>query len=308
MAIAPGDGRKPAAAGRRPAAKRSASAQDVNPVASQRELGQRLRDLRTGLGLTVQDVAAELMCSATKISRLETGARRANPRDVRDLSRLYGIGDQAKADELMELVRQAHETAWWAEYEDVFSPLLGLEQDAATITSYSMFHVPALLQTDAYARAIIRGVERRMHPDMLQQRVEARLRRQQLLERATPPRVLALIDEAVLHRQIGSPAIMQAQLDKALAHVRDQKATIQVIPFHASTHASTDSNFDFLEFGDEGRKRPVVFVEGLVSNRYYERPVEIARYREALEYLRDEALSPRDSTALITRVRDGIKT
>jgi Domain of unknown function (DUF5753) len=248
------------------------------------------------------------MCSATKISRLETGARRANPRDVRDLSRLYGITDQAQADELMELVRQAHEIAWWTEYEDVFSPLLGLEQAAATITSYSMFHVPALLQTAGYARAMIRGIERRTQPDVLDQRVEARLRRQQLLERARPPRFLALIDEAVLYRQVGSPAVMQAQLDKALACVRDEKATVQVIPFHAKTHASTDSNFDFLEFGDESDKRPVVFVEGLVSNRYYERPVEIARYREALEYLRDEALSPRDSTALITRVRGGMRT
>lgn len=247
------------------------------------------------------------MCSATKISRLETGARRANPRDVRDLCRLYGIADPAKADELMDLVRQAHETAWWTEYEDIFSPLLGLEQDAAIITSYSMFHVPALLQTDGYARAMIRGIERKIQPDTLDQRVEARLHRQQLLERAAPPRFLALIDEAVLYRQVGSPAVMHAQLGKVLAYVQDEKVTIQIIPFQASTHASTDSNFDFLEFGDESRKRPVVFVEGLVSNRYYERPVEIARYREALEYLRDVALSPRDSTALITKVRGGIK-
>jgi transcriptional regulator with XRE-family HTH domain len=308
VAIANGDGRKPAASGRRPAASRSAAAEDINPDTSQRELGQRLRELRTALGLTVQEVAEELMCSATKISRLETGARRANPRDVRDMCRLYGIADQARADELMELARQAHESAWWTQYEDMLARLLGLEQDAAIITSYSMFHVPALLQTADYARAMIRGVERKMQPDMLDQRVEARLRRQQLLERPTPPRFLALIDEAVLYRQVGSPAVMQAQLDQALAYVEGEKATIQVIPFQASTHPSTDSNFDFLEFGDESRMRPVVFVEGLVSNRYYERPVEIARYREALEYLRDVALSPHDSMALITNVRGGLKT
>jgi transcriptional regulator with XRE-family HTH domain len=303
VANASGDRRKPAAAGRRPAAKRSAPAEDINPVASQRELGQRLRELRTGLGLTVQDVGRELMCSATKISRLETGARRANPRDVRDLSRLYGIADQAKADELMELARRAHEAAWWTEYEDVFSPLLGLEQEAVAISSYSMFQVPALLQTGDYARAIARGVERKMRPDALDQRVETRLRRQQLLDRAAPPSFRVLLDEAVLYRQVGNSAILQAQLDWILARIHDEKATVQVIPFRASRHASTDSNFILLDFADESRQRPVVFVEGLVSDRYYERPVEVARYREALEYLRDEALNPSDSASLISKAR-----
>jgi Domain of unknown function (DUF5753)/Helix-turn-helix domain len=252
-------------------------------------------------------VARDLMCSPTKISRLETGARRANPRDVRDLCRLYGIADQAKADELMELARQAHETAWWTQYEGFFSPLLGLEQDATTITSYSMFHVPALLQTGDYARAIIKGIERKMQQDVLDERVEARLRRQELLERLTPPRFLALLDEAVLYRQVGSPAIMVAQLDKALACIQHEKVTIQVIPFQADIHASVDSNFDFLEFGDESHKHPVVYVEALAGARYYERPVEIARYREAIDYLRGSALSPHDSTGLITKIRGGIK-
>jgi transcriptional regulator with XRE-family HTH domain len=304
VAIASSDGRKPAAAGRRPAAKRSASAKDVNPVASQRELGQRLRDLRTGLGLTVQEVARELMCSATKISRLETGARRAIPRDVRDLSRIYGIADQPEARELMNLAEQAREAAWWTEYEDFLSPLLGLEQDAAAITCYSMVHVPALLQTRDYARALIRGIERQMQPEVLEHRVEARLRRQQLLERVPPPRFRSLVDEAVLYRQVGSASVMQAQLATILARIQDEKAVIQIIPFEASGHASTDSNFNLLEFGNESRQRPVVFVEGLVSNRYFQRSAEIERYREAIEYLRDAALSPRDSIRLITKIRN----
>lgn len=248
------------------------------------------------------------MCSATKISRLETGARRANPRDVRDLCRIYGLADKAEAGELMNLAQQARQAAWWAEYEDVFSPLLGLEEEAAAITSYSMFHVPALLQTSDYARAIVRGIERMMQSAVLEQRVEARLRRQQLFERVAPPRFRALLDEAVLHRQVGSSSVMQAQMDRMIARIRDEKAIIQIIPFHASNHASTDSNFNLLEFGDETRQRPVVFVEGLVSNRYYKRPVEIARYREALDYLRDEALTPRDSVSLITRVREELKS
>jgi transcriptional regulator with XRE-family HTH domain len=284
--------------------KRTAPAEDANPVASQRELGRRLRELRVGLGLTVEEVGERLMCSATKISRLETGARRANPRDVRDLCSLYRVTDQAKADELMELARQARQPGWWTEYEDVFSPLFGLEQAAEAITSYSMYFVPGLVQSAEYAREIIKGIERRMDQEVLDQRVEARLRRQDLLESDKPPRFRALLDEAVLRRRVGSPAIMQAQLDKILVYIRDEKAIIQVIPFAVGAHASTDSNFDFLEFGDESQQRPVVFVEGLFHNRYYERPVEVARYREALDYLRDAALNPGESADLITEVRD----
>ena len=264
----------------------------------------RLRELRNGLGLTVEDVAERLLCSATKISRLETGTRRASLRDVRDLCGIYGVADQSDADELMDLARQAREPGWWSKYDEpVLSPLLGLEQEAIAITSYSMYYVPALIQTSDYARAIIKGIERKIDPAALDQRVEARLRRQGLLEQETPPRYRALLDEAVLRRQVGGPAAMQEQLDKILKSAADEKATVQVIPFDVGAHASTDSNFDFLEFGENSPQRTVVFVEGLFSNRYQERPIEIERYREALEYLRDAALSPRDSTSLITEIR-----
>lgn len=97
---------------------------------------------------------------------------------------------------------------------------------------------------------------------------------------------------------------MRAQLDKMLACIGDGKAAIQVIPFDVGAHASADSNFDFLEFGDESLQRPIVYIEGLFNNLHLERPVEIARYREALEYLRDAALSPRDSKSLITEIRN----
>jgi transcriptional regulator with XRE-family HTH domain len=258
--------------------------------------------------MTVEEVGERLMCSATKISRLETGARSANPRDVRDLCQLYGVAGPAQADELMELARRAREPAWWSRYDDdTFSPLLGLEQEASAITSYCMYYVPALLQTSDYARAIIKGIVPKIRRNALNQRVEARMRRQQLLDSQPPFRFRALIDQAVLLRQVGGPAVMKAQLEKMLGDIGDGKATVQVIPFEVGAYASADSNFDFLEIGDESHQRPVVFVEGLYSNRYYERPDEIARYREALENLRDAALSPRDSASLITEVRGEIK-
>ena len=271
----------------------------------QRELGLRLRELRLARDLTVEEVAVQLECSATKISRLETAARKAIPRDVRDLCHIYGVADQAEVEELMDLARQARQPGWWTQYVDLgFESYIGLEQEAVAITAFSMYYVPGLLQTADYARAIIRAIEPKMDPRILGERAEARIRRQQLLEKEARPRYRALLDEAVLHRLVGSPAIMVAQLDKILKKQEGGLAAVQVIPFGIGAHAGSDSNFEFLEFGESSLLGPVVHVEGLISNTYRERPAEVERYREAIEQLRDAALNVRDSMALISRVRE----
>jgi transcriptional regulator with XRE-family HTH domain len=276
---------------------------DLSPTIRQRELGIRLREFRTAKGLTVEDVAGELLCSPTKISRAETGARRATLRDVRDLCQLYGI-DTATSAELMELAREARQPGWWTKYDDLkITPLIGMEQAATAITSFGMYYIPALLQTEDYARAIIKGIVPKIEEDILGQRVEARMRRQKLLFQPKPPKYRVLVDEATLHRQVGGPEVMKAQLGKVLSLMREEKAAVQVIPYEVGAYGASDSNFVYLEFG--GTMLPdLVFVEGLVSQLYLERPDELLRYREALDYLRDEALNPRDSAKKIEEIRN----
>ena len=272
----------------------------VSPTIRQRQLGTRLRKLRNDLDLTVEDVGEKLLCSATKISRIETGMRRPSLRDVRDLCRLYGVSD-SDTDELMDLARMAREPGWWSRYTDLnLDPYIGLEQEATSITCFSMYYVPALLQTEAYAHEIIRAIAPKMDPKVHEDRVKARLRRQELLEQDSRPRYRALLDEAVLRRRVGGTAVMAGQLDKILKLERDGKATVQVIPFDVGAHAAQDSNFVFLEFKEFS---PIVFVELLSTNLYQERDSDLRRYREAMEYLRDEALSPRDSAALIAELQ-----
>lgn len=274
-----------------------------SPTVRQRELGKRLRDLRNQHNLTVEDVAEKLLCSATKVSRLETGARRPSLRDVRDLCALYGVSESTSA-ALMNLARGAREPGWWTQYEDLqLDPLIGLEQEAKAITCYSMYYVPALLQTSDYASAIIRAIASKIEPSILQQRVEARLRRQQLLDGPGRPRYRVLLDEAVLHRPVGGAVLMAAQLDNILQAARHEKVTVQVIPFDIGAHAAADGYFILLEF-DGPNLKPVVFLEGLTGIHYLEREDEIARYRENVESLRDSALSPRDSQALIAKRRE----
>ncbi|HEX9040403.1 MAG TPA: helix-turn-helix transcriptional regulator [Trebonia sp.] len=276
---------------------------DPSPTIRQRELGLRLRRLRTGLGLTVEDVAEKLMCSTAKISRLETGARRPVPRDVRDLCALYNV-DESAAAELMKLTREAREQGWWTHYEDLnLSPYIGLEQDASSITAYSMYYLQGLVQTEDYARAIIRALAPKMEPSILQQRVEARLRRQELLEQASPPNYRLLLDEAALRRPVGGHAVMAAQIAKILKLSAEGKVRVQVVPFAVGAYSVVDIGFTLLEFS-EPVLPPVVFVEGLLGGQYYERPTDVARYRESIENVRDSALSPRESEQRLVEMQE----
>ena len=276
---------------------------DFSPTIRQRELGMRLREFRNAKGLTVEDVAKELLSSPSKISRAETGARRATLRDVRDLCQIYGVDAETSA-ELMKLAREARQSGWWTKYDDLrITPLIGYEQAATAITCFGMYFVPALLQTEDYARAIIKRIAPKIEEDILDQRVEARMIRQKLLYQPKPPKYRAMIDEAMLHRQVGGPSVMKAQLEKMLSVMREDRAAVQVIPYEVGAYGAIDSNFQYLEFSDT-MLPDMVFVEGLASHLYLDRSEDLERYREALDYLRDEALNPRDSAKKIEEIRE----
>ena len=279
VASANGDGEGPIPAQQSRGQRRPGPADDANPTVRQRELGIRLRELRTSLGLTVEQVGTELLCSATKISRLETGARRASLRDVRDLCRVYGVADSAP---LMELARQAREPGWWSRFDDLgagSSPFIGLEQEAVAITSYSMYYVPPLLQTAAYAEAVIRGIDRKMETRVLNERVEASLMRDRRLAAPVGRTGRRSGLRAAGRRRCSHESSARRGHDPGRA--LDSRPT-QVIPFSADARASSVSNFDLLEFGDDTRQSPLAYVEGLVTSQIHERSREVARYRAAI--------------------------
>jgi hypothetical protein len=204
--------------------------------------------------------------------------------------------------ELMVLAREAREQGWWTEYSDLkLEPYIGLEESDAAITAFSMYFVPALLQTEAYAREMIRAIAPKMDQKVREQRLEVRMRRQRLLDQDNPPRYRTFLDQAVLARRIGGAEVMAAQLGRILAQAQAAKATVQVIPFDVGAYEATDSSFVFLELREP--LSAVVFVEGLTKNQYHEKPTDIARYQESIENIRDLALTPRDSIALITEVQ-----
>lgn len=271
-----------------------------NPTLRQRQLAKRLRELRHEAGMSIADVAEHLLCSATKISRIETAQRTASLRDVRDLCALYGVADAA---ELMTLAKDARQKEWWQRYDDAdFIPMIGLEAEAVAITEYEITTVPGLLQTEDYARAIIRGWLPRISMDILNDRVETRLKRQQLLRQARPPRYWVLLDESALHRHVGSPQIMHAQLDLLLEVAELPEVTIQVIPFTAGAHMGFDSMFRLLELNKESGIADTVFVEHQMGLFYLEGEKVVERFRETINYLRAEALSPQRSKKRIAEM------
>jgi len=272
------------------------------PTIDQRILGARLRSLREQSGLTLVEAAERLAWSPTRVQEMEAGMRRPSAEDLHNLVARFKLDDRTAAD-LAELTRKAQQQCWWADYEDLGVPYIGLEEHASAITAYTTHYFPALLQTGDYARAIIACVAPKIDPRILQQRVEARLRRQRVLNREDPLRYRVLLDESVLDRPVGGPAVMQGQLDKVLALAQDAKAIVQVIPLRAGANAALDSNFVLLDFPEPG-PAPIVYVEGLVASHYLDRKEEVDRYREAIGYLLGSALSPQDSVQHITQVRN----
>jgi transcriptional regulator with XRE-family HTH domain len=276
---------------------------ESNPEARRRELGNRLRQMRLARGLTVEEVAAQLMCSSPKISRLETGVRRATPADVFRLAEHYGVSDDTRAS-LLSLSIEARRPAWWTRHYDAsLAPYIGLEQDAESIVTFSRYAVPTLLQTREYAEALI-GITTPLAPRVLDEQVEAILRRQGLFDQRPSPRFLALLDESVLHRRVGSAVVMHHQLGRLLDLMAHGEALIRVLPFTSGMNMVVESNFQFLEFNDPDAQPPLLFIEGLFGNITHRSSSVIEFFRSALAHVQRIALSTQQSANLISTVRD----
>jgi len=273
-----------------------------SPTLRRRELASRLRELRKQTGLTVEDVARELLCSPPKISRIETGTRPASLRDVRDLCRLYRVNDAEQA-RLMTIAREAKQQGWWAKFDDLaIESLIGLEIEAKQISSHEAAIVPWAFQTEEYARAVIKGILPRIDDRILDERVTARMTRQELLRSPQPPYLWSLIDESALRRAVGGNRVMRDQLSKILEVSATPNVTMQVVPFESGAQPGLDNTFTLLEF-DSAVQSPVVFVENLAGNLYLERDADIQRYEEVLEHLRACALSPAKSARFVEEIR-----
>jgi transcriptional regulator with XRE-family HTH domain len=252
-----------------------------------RELGERLRVLRLDAGFTVEGAAEQLLVSASKISRLETAARKPSPRDVRDLCRVYGVSD-AERDQLMELAAQAQETSWYqeADYIPGFRTFIGLEQAATDIAEWQPSVVPGLLQTEEYAKHLLRLLrpEGEWSADQVADVVASRIRRQEVLDSPTPPRLHIVLEELVLRRSIGSPDVMQRQIERLLLMAARPNVKIQVIPASVGAHPCLDQAFIVLGFADHSQ-RDVVYMENATGALFLDKENVVRQHRDLFDYL-----------------------
>lgn len=273
-------------------------ARGQGPTVRRRRLAGELRRLRDSAQLTIEEVADKLECSASKISRIETGHVGVTPRDVRDLLELYGLnGNEREA--LVQLAREARTRGWWHAYNEVFTgAFVGLEADASSLRAYQALLVPGLLQTERYAHTVIRAMRPDAEETDVSRRVAARRERQRLLTDPAPPDYWAVIDEAVLHRQVGGAEVMVEQLARLVEMAALPHVTIQVVPFHTGAHPGMEGPFLILSFPEQADP-DVVYVESTTSGLYLEMPADVHRYALLFDHLRATALKPDDSVELI---------
>jgi transcriptional regulator with XRE-family HTH domain len=271
-----------------------------SPRLLRRELGVLLRALRTEKGWTVDEVASRLQVSSSKVSRLETGQRGVGEGDIRRLCDLYEVGAEQRQ-YLTELASAGRQRARWQSRGLPYSTYIELEAEAAAISDFGLSILPGLLQTPDYARAVVRAAVPEWVPEVVEQRVEGRMARQQILFSEHPPRFDAVVDESVLHRVVGSPLIMRAQLERLLLLADLPAVTIRVIPHAAGALPAGNNKFIILRFA-QPTVPDVVFIEGLTRDDYIDEPHEAEVYNMTFRALVHLAESPDATRAMITDI------
>ncbi|MBV7696612.1 helix-turn-helix transcriptional regulator [Streptomyces sp. TRM70350] len=267
-------------------------ASNVNPTVRRRRLGQELRRLRELKGMTAEEVAERLLVSQSKISRLENGRRSISQRDVRDLCGVYEVEDHRIVDSLMQMAKDSRQQGWWHSFGDIpYSVYIGLETDAASLRVYDPQVVPGLLQTRQYAEALIRGALPEATPTDIDRRVQVRLRRQErIAAEENPLRLWAVLDEAAVRREVGNRQVMIDQLEHLLEMSQLPHVTVQLIPFEMGAHPGVSGQYAILEFPDAADSS-VVYIEGVTSDLYLEKPQDVQKYSVMYEHLRAQALN-----------------
>ncbi|MCC3771397.1 helix-turn-helix transcriptional regulator [Streptomyces sp. UNOC14_S4] len=278
-------------------------ASSVNPTVRRRRLGQELRKLRELKGMTAEEVAERLLVSQSKISRLENGRRSISQRDVRDLCGVYGVEDHRIVDSLMQMAKESRQQGWWHAFGDIpYSVYIGLETDAASLRAYEASLVPGLLQTPNYASAAIEGSWPEATAAEIERRVQVRMRRQErITDPDNPLRLWAVIDESALRRIVGNRGIMQEQMRKLIEFSLEPHITVQVLPYDVGAHPGMYGKFCILEFNDP-QDASTVYLEGITSDLYLEKPNDVQTYSVMYEHLRMQALNAEHSRQFIERV------
>lgn len=285
----------PSAPGGAPGGPPARGRELAGPTVLRMLVGAQLRRHREAAGISTEAAGYEIRGSHSKISRMELGRVGFKERDVADLLTLYGVTDPGVREPLLALAEHANQPGWWQRYGDVvpgwFEPYLGLEQGAVLIRQYEVQAIPELLQTEKYARALLRARHPESPQEEIDKLVELRMERRRVFARPDPLKLWAVIDEAALRRAVGGLGTMRGQLRHLIEMAKRPNVTVQVLPFSAGGHAAEGGPVTLLRFA-EPELPDVVYLEQLTGALYPDRPSEIARYQDVLNRLGVQAEPP----------------
>lgn len=278
-----------------------------SPNIRRRRLGHVLRGLREEAALTLDAAAKGSGVPRSTLGRMETAeARRLRYSDLDALADFYEVTTETR-DAMHDLAQQSKQSGWWSKYKDVFGEraLPDWEAEASTIRTFQAQLIPGLFQTPRYAAAIFSGGRATTSED-ISRRVEARIHRQQILNRVKPPRMTAVIDEAALHRLIGGAEVMREQLEH-LSHLAVRhNIDVQIIPYAAGEHLGMEGSFSVLDF-PEPRDSPIVHVETATTSLFLEHTEEIDEYNVVFGNIQGVALSTSLSAEFINKVVESLE-
>ncbi|MFC5235805.1 helix-turn-helix transcriptional regulator [Pseudonocardia zijingensis] len=266
-----------------------------------RQLARTLRELRVHAGLTIEAAAPLLDFSPSKLSRIENAHQGVDVHVVRSMLDPFDVGGD-RWSEILELTREASAKGWWRAYGLDDRGYIPLEAEASTIRDFTVTYVPGLLQTTDYIRALFDASFRRRSEATRERDVTVRKIRQERLTSAERPlELLAVIEEAVLHRPVGGPAVMRAQLARLVEAAALDTVTVQVLPTDVGAHAGIDGAFTVLSF--EGLGEPDMgYVEHPMGSTHVEKEEDVTQARLVFDHLRTVAYSPAESVSVIERV------
>ncbi|MFI9154461.1 helix-turn-helix domain-containing protein [Streptomyces sp. NPDC053367] len=278
------------------------------PTVGQVVLGRRLQELREAAGLKREEAAKVLRVAPATVRRMETAEVSLKIPYVQVLLETYGV-PQEEAETFVSLAEEANQPGWWQRYHDVlpewFSLYVSLEGAARLIRSYEPHFVPGLLQTEAYARAVMAaGTIGQQGPEAVERHVALRMERQRLLERADPPHLWVIIDETVLRRPVcGRPEVMRDQLDRLLEAAERDRVTLQVAEFASGPHPGTYAPFSLFRFA-EPELPDMVFTEYLTGALYLDSRQEVSAHLEVLDHVTAHAASGRRTKKILQEYRE----
>ncbi|MET7621308.1 helix-turn-helix transcriptional regulator [Streptomyces sp. NPDC005408] len=262
------------------------------PTALQLRLGRQLAVLRDGAGKTWEEAAAHLGVHPGTIRRLELAQVKPKVMAVRPLLELYGATREQIAD-FMEQVKQANTAEWWHDFRDVlpdgFGRFVSLEGAASLIRAYEPHSIPALLQTEAYARALL-SMD---HPDAsqteLERRVELVLERQRhcLTGRVEPTVLWVVMEETAVRKSVGGAAVMGPQIERLIADAALPNIQLQILPHASGAYSARQGQFSLFRFDTAPELPDNVYVDNLTGGEYLDE--KTSAYIQSLDRMSAEA-------------------